>query len=101
IGTPDRLSVSSLLQRATGFAARFGLKVPIFLAPMAGVPSPALSIAVAEAGGAGACGVLPLQPQEIHAWVKQVRAGTNGPFQLNNWIPDAVPEGDPEELAQI
>lgn len=69
--------------------------MPIFLAPMAGASAPSLSIAVANAGGLGSCGVLPMQPHEIHGWVKAVRAGTNGGFQLNIWIPDPPPVRDP------
>src|SRR5262249_40258624 len=86
--------MGAALSRAQGFCKNFGLRVPILLAPMAGVPAPALSIAVANAGGMGACGVLLMQPAEITAWAAQVRAGSNGAFQLNNWIPDPAPERD-------
>lgn len=74
-------------QRAQAFCERFGLRVPIALAPMAGACPPALSIAVGEAGGLGACGVVLMSPPEIAAWVAEVRAGTAAPFQLNQWIP--------------
>jgi nitronate monooxygenase len=80
--------VNSLLDRANSFCSRFGLRVPILLAPMAGACPPSLSAAVANAGGLGACGVLTLQPDEIVAWAGAVRAESNGAFQLNNWIPD-------------
>ena len=40
---------------AETFCTRFGLRRPILLAPMAGACPPALSIAVANAGGLGAC----------------------------------------------
>jgi nitronate monooxygenase len=86
--------MSGITQRAANFCQRFALRVPILLAPMAGVAAPALSIAVAEAGGLGACGVLLMSAQEIAAWVREVRAGTRGAFQLNNWIPDAAPVRD-------
>ena len=82
------------LERAQTFCAQFGLRVPILLAPMAGVPAPSLSVAVASAGGMGACGVLLMKPEEIISWANQVRAGSNGAFQLNNWIPDPPPERD-------
>ena len=45
--------MSPVTERIEQFCARFNLRVPILLAPMAGVPSPALSIAVATAGGLG------------------------------------------------
>src|SRR5437868_2817745 len=93
--------MTDCLQRAATFCQRFGLRVPIMLAPMAGVPSPALSVAVASAGGLGACGVLMLQPAEIHAWAKEVRASSNGPFQLNTWIPDPPPVRNPEHGARV
>jgi nitronate monooxygenase len=68
---------------------------------MAGVPAPELSIAVANAGGLGACGVLMMQPEAITAWVAKVRAGTRGPFQLNNWIRDPAPVRDSDHEARV
>ena len=56
------------LARAQAFCARFGLRLPILLAPMAGACPPSLSIAVAQAGGLGACGALLMQPQAILDW---------------------------------
>src|SRR5580693_1005672 len=86
--------MSSTFDRAAAFCRRFGLQVPILLAPMAGDSSPSLSIAVANAGGLGACGALLMQPAEIVDWARQVRAGTSGPFQINLWIPDPPPARD-------
>jgi len=45
-------------------------------------------MAVAEAGGMGAAGVLLDPPERISSWVNHFRAGSGGPFQLNIWIPD-------------
>ena len=81
----------SIRDRTTAFCDRFGLRVPILLAPMAGASAPALSIAVANAGGLGACGALLMQPPEIAAWANEVRAASNGRFQINLWIPDPTP----------
>jgi nitronate monooxygenase len=89
------------LERARTFCERFGIRVPILLAPMAGVPAPSLSAAVANAGGMGACGVLLMKPDEIAAWANDVRAGTNGGFQLNNWIPDPPPNRDQAQEARV
>jgi len=58
---------------------------------MAGACPPSLSIAVANAGGLGACGALLMPPAAIQAWVDEVRAHSEGPFQLNLWIPDPPP----------
>jgi nitronate monooxygenase len=83
--------MSDVLNRAEAFCSRFGLRVPILLAPMAGASAPSLSIAVANAGGLGACGVLLLTPDEIMAWAQEVKSNSNGGFQLNVWIPDPPP----------
>ena len=88
---------SAILDRARSFCSRFALRVPILLAPMAGVSAPSLSAAVANAGGLGACGVLVMQPDDIIAWAAEVRSKSNGAFQLNNWIPDPPPRRDPEQ----
>src|SRR2546423_772906 len=94
-------AMGDVLDRANAFCARFGLRVPILLAPMAGASSPSLSIAVANAGGLGACGVLMMQPAEIIAWANEVRAHTNGGFQLNTWIPDPPPVRDLAHEARV
>ena len=83
------------LIRARVFCDRFGLRLPILLAPMAGACPPSLSIAVANAGGLGACGALLMQPQAILDWVAELRGGTNGAFQLNLWVPDPPPARNP------
>jgi len=75
-------------ERVAAFCNRYGLRVPIVQAPMAGACPPELAIAVAEAGGMGAAGVLLEQPQGIDAWARRFRAGSAGPFQLNVWVPD-------------
>jgi nitronate monooxygenase len=93
--------VSSVLDRANAFCLRFGLRVPILLAPMAGVSAPSLSISVAKAGGLGACGVVLMQPEEITRWANEVRSNSNGAFQLNTWIPDPPPRRDPVHEAAL
>lgn len=93
--------MSSTLDRARTFCSRFGLKAPILLAPMAGASAPSLSIAVAGAGGLGACGALLMQPQEIADWSAEVRASGNSAFQLNLWIPDPAPVRDPAREKRV
>jgi len=61
---------------------------------MAGASAPALSIAVANAGGLGACGALLMQPEEIVNWATTVRRSSSGGFQLNLWIPGPPPARD-------
>src|SRR5437763_734678 len=91
----------ALFDRANAFCERFGLRIPVLLAPMAGACPPSLSIAVANAGGMGACGALTLTPEQIRRWALDVRAGTNGSFQMNLWIPDPPAKRDPEHEAKI
>ena len=93
--------MTTILDRTRQFCARFNLRIPILLAPMAGVPAPALSVAVANAGGLGSCGALLMKPDEILAWAADVRAGTNGAFQLNLWIPDPPPQRDAAHEARV
>ena len=87
--------------RAQAFCERFGLGLPILLAPMAGACPPSLSIAVASVGGLGACGALLMQPAGIASWAAEFRAGSNGPFQLNLWIPDPPPARDAVHEAKV
>jgi nitronate monooxygenase len=93
--------MKEMLARAERFCSRFGLQAPILLAPMAGACPPSLSIAVAKAGGLGACGALMMRPDEIRAWAQDVRAGTNGAFQINTWIPGPAPERDLAHEARV
>lgn len=93
--------MSSPLNRAEAFCQRFGLRVPILLAPMAGACPPALSAAVANAGGLGACGALLMQPAAIAAWAADIRSTSNGPFQVNLWTPDPAPHRDAAHEAAL
>jgi nitronate monooxygenase len=84
----DEQKLRSPVRRAEQFARRIGLGLPILLAPMAGASPASLSIAVAGAGGLGACGALLLAPEEIQTWSDEFRAGSQGGgFQINLWIP--------------
>lgn len=89
------------IERARRFAETLGLAVPILLAPMAGSCPPALSVAVARAGGMGACGALLMQPAEIAAWVAEFRAAGGGALQLNVWTPDPAPRRDRAQEARL
>lgn len=89
------------IRRAEAFCRDYGLRLPILMAPMAGACPPALAAAVASAGGMGACGCLVMPPDQIGAWAAQVRAASNGAFQLNIWVPDPAPERDPAHEAAL
>ena len=95
------MSKHPVLARAEAFCAAYDLRIPILLAPMAGACPASLSIAVANAGGLGACGGLLMQPAAIKAWASEVRSGSNGGFQLNLWIPDPPPARDAAAEADV
>jgi nitronate monooxygenase len=80
--------------RAAAFCDRFGLRVPILMAPMAGASPPGLAAAIANAGGMGALGALSTTPEGIADWARAFRALSNGSFQVNLWIPDPPPARD-------
>jgi nitronate monooxygenase len=82
------------LARAAAFCDQFNLRVPILMAPMASACPASLAVAIANAGGLGGCGALMMQPDAIRKWAADVRAGTNGGFQFNLWIPDPPPRRD-------
>src|ERR1700745_2760739 len=86
----------SARERATGFCRRYGLRVPILQAPMAGACPAGLANAVANAGGMGGFGALTTSPDGIADWVREFRDQSNGGFQINLWIPDPPPVRNPE-----
>jgi nitronate monooxygenase len=93
--------MKTAFKRAEEFAERFGLRIPILLAPMAGACPPSLSIAVANAGGLGACGALRMPPDAIRDWAREFRSHSSGAFQMNLWIPDPPPVRDIDREARL
>jgi len=89
------------LARARAFCDAHALRLPILMAPMAGASPPSLAAAVADAGGLGACGGVLMAPEAIRAWAAEVRGRTNGPFQINLWIPDSPPKRDAAHEARV
>ena len=87
--------------RAAAFCRRFGLRLPILMAPMAGACPAGLAAAVANAGGMGGLGALMTAPEGIDGWARQFRGHSNGTFQINLWIPDPSPLRDPEREARV
>ncbi len=90
--------MATVRERVARFCERYGLRLPILAAPMAGACPPALSVAVAEAGGMGAAGVLTDTPERIAGWMETFRASSAGAVQLNVWVPDP-PVDDPGRVA--
>ncbi|MDG2524993.1 nitronate monooxygenase [Stenotrophomonas sp. HITSZ_GD] len=81
-------------QRAAAFAQRFGLAMPVLLAPMAGACPVPLSAALANAGSMGAMGAVLSSPDDIVDWMAGFREASDGPAQVNLWVPDAPPRRD-------
>jgi nitronate monooxygenase len=81
-------------ERAAAFCRRFGLRVPILMAPMAGACPAGLAAAVGNAGGMGGLGALMTAPDGIAAWAREFRGQSNGTFQINLWVPDPPPRRD-------
>jgi nitronate monooxygenase len=64
------------------------LEHPIVQAPMAGGPStPALAIAVSEAGGLGFVAAGYLTAEQLRDDIREVREGTSAPFGVNLFVP--------------
>jgi len=91
----------SARERAEAFCRRFGLRVPILQAPMAGASPIGLAAAVGNAGGMGALGALTTAPNGIAAWAEQFRGQSNGSFQVNLWVPDPEPVRDAEHEMRV
>ncbi|MGD9802678.1 MAG: NAD(P)H-dependent flavin oxidoreductase [Hyphomicrobiaceae bacterium] len=91
----------SVIARAEAFCSAYHLRLPILMAPMAGACPPSLAIAVAQAGGLGGGGALLMNADAIRKWTSEVRAATNGGFQLNLWIPDPPPVRNAENEAKV
>jgi nitronate monooxygenase len=72
-----------------------GIAHPIIQAPMAGLATSALVVAVANAGGLGSFGGAGLPIDAIRDRVREIRAGTDWPYNLNFLIPhDEAPDAE-------
>lgn len=60
-----------------------GIRTPIIQAPMAGVSTPALAAAVSEAGGLGSLGVGAMNAEGARKVIRETRALTARPFNVN------------------
>jgi len=76
------------------------LELPIVQAPMAGGPStPALAVAVSEAGGLGTLAAGYRQVEDLAEEIAAVRARTDAPFGVNLFCPPG-PAANPDALAR-
>lgn len=60
-----------------------GIRLPIIQAPMAGISSPAMAAAVAEAGGLGSLGVGAAGTDGARKMIRAVRERWTGPLNVN------------------
>jgi nitronate monooxygenase len=78
---------------------RLGITTPIVLGPFGGTSSVALVTAVSNAGGLGSYGLYGMGPDAITAVASDIKAGTDGPFALNLWLPLDEREQDLPDVA--
>jgi nitronate monooxygenase len=64
----------------------FGIEHPIVQAPMAGASTPAMAIAVANAGGLGSLGCAMMGADDLRAAAAEVAAGTNRAVNFNFFV---------------
>lgn len=62
------------------------IDLPIIQAPMAGVSSPAMAAAVSEAGGLGSIGVGAVDADGARAMIRDVRARSSRPLNVNVFV---------------
>lgn len=89
------MQTSAVASRVEAFCQRFGVTLPVLLAPMAGACPVPLSAALANAGSMGAMGAVLSQAQDIGTWMESFKAQSGGPAQVNLWVPDAAAWRDP------
>ncbi len=61
----------------------FGIELPVIQAPMAGVQTSALAIAVSNAGGLGSLPCAMLTPESLRAELAAITAQTSQPYNVN------------------
>ena len=81
-------------ERADRFCQRFGLRVPILQAPMAGACPTSLASAVANAGGMGGFGALTTAPR----WDRRLGPRVPGPEQRR--VPDQFVDPRPASASR-
>ncbi|MGH8434667.1 MAG: NAD(P)H-dependent flavin oxidoreductase [Pseudomonas sp.] len=60
-----------------------GVELPIIQAPMVGVSTPRLAAAVSNAGGLGSIGIGASTPEQARVMIRETRALTSKPFNVN------------------
>jgi nitronate monooxygenase len=76
----------------------FGIDLPILQAPMAGVSTPEMAIAVSEAGGLGALACAQLTVEQARKDLATIRQGTKRPINVNFFC-HTPPAPEPARIA--
>ena len=76
----------------------FGIDLPILQAPMAGVSTPEMAIALSEAGGLGALACAQLSVEQARKDLATIRQGTRRPINVNFFC-HTPPAPQPERIA--
>ncbi len=63
-----------------------GVRFPIIQAPMAGVSTAALAVAVSKAGGLGSIGIGASSPETARKMIQSIQSQTDLPFQVNLFV---------------
>jgi nitronate monooxygenase len=85
----------------TPLLERLGIRHPIVQAPMAGMTTPELVAAVAEAGALGSIAAPYYTAAEILLSAEKVRRLTARPFAINLFLPLPAKEPDPAAVARV
>jgi nitronate monooxygenase len=83
----------------TDLIDRLEIEHPLLQAPMGGESTPAMAIAVGNAGGLGGLGCSYMSNAEVSDKVAQIRQGTRAPFNLN-FFAHPPPEDNPRAFAR-
>ena len=76
----------------------FGIDLPILQAPMAGVSTPEMAIAVSESGGLGALACAQLNVEQARTDLATIRQATKGPINVNFFC-HTPPAPEPTRIA--
>ena len=87
--------------RVSGLLGELGIQVPLVQAPMAGVSTPALAAAVSNAGALGSIAVGATDVAGARAMIREVRASTARPFNLNLFCHRRPPRAPTHEAAWL
>lgn len=91
--------MKTLKENIATFKSLTGATLPVMNAPMAGLTTPEMVVAVSSAGGLGVLAGDFLEAGEITSAVAAVRAQTDRPFAVNLRIPSSAQKSDCAPLA--